>query len=159
MKLSRRSRRGKHQLSLRERRDSPASARGCTCVFISSSCSFRTFTCILYSDTCLSICGTTRCLQEREHPGVRTTNALLSSSQYQLSLQPVLLLGLLQDHVCLCQFGLQQLLFQISVLEDLLQVLQSSQIKALPPKPLPQLSFALSVCSGSVPPRAGHILK
>lgn len=52
---------------------------------------------------------------------------LLKSSQYQFFLQPVLLLSLLQYHVCLCELGLQQLLFQISVFEDLLQVLENSQ--------------------------------
>lgn len=106
-----------------------------------------TFTCILYSDTCLSICGIMRCLQENEHPGIRTANMLLNSSRYQLLLQPVLLLGLLQYHVCLCEFGLQQLLFQISVFEDLLQVLQRSQIKSLTAK-TPHSLACVSVCDG-----------
>lgn len=102
-----------------------------------------TFTCILYSDSCLSICGIVRCLRDNELPGLRSTNMRLKSSRYQFLLQPVLLLGLLRYHVGLCQFGLQQLLLQISVLEDLLQVLQSSQIKSLTSRtPTAQLAFS-----------------
>lgn len=39
----------------------------------------------------------------------------------------MLLLGLLQQHVGLREFGLQQLFFQVSVFEDLLQVLEDNQ--------------------------------
>lgn len=101
-----------------------------------------TFTCILYSDSCLSICGIMRCLRDNELAGLRSTNMRLKSSRYQFLLQPVLLLGLLRYHVGLGHFGLQQLLLQISVLEDLLQVLQSSQIKSLKSgTPTAQLAF------------------
>lgn len=39
----------------------------------------------------------------------------------------MLLLGLLQQHVGLREFGLQQLFFQVSVFEDLLQVLEDNR--------------------------------
>jgi len=45
-----------------------------------------------------------------------------------LFFQLVLLLNLLQDHVCLREFGFQQLLLQVSVLEDLFQVLEDIQV-------------------------------
>lgn len=43
---------------------------------------------------------------------------------HKLSLQLVFLLGLLQQHVGLREFGLQQLLLEVPVFEDLLQVLR-----------------------------------
>lgn len=43
---------------------------------------------------------------------------------HELSLQLVFLLGLLQQHVGLREFGLQQLLLEVPVFEDLLQVLR-----------------------------------
>lgn len=60
---------------------------------------------------------------------IRITNMLLEfltnplKKTYALLLELVLLFRLLQHHGCLCEFGLQQLLLQVSVLEDLLQVL------------------------------------
>lgn len=45
---------------------------------------------------------------------------------YKVSLQLVLLLGLLQEHVRLRELGFQQLLLQVSVLEDLFQVLENT---------------------------------
>lgn len=47
---------------------------------------------------------------------------------YMLFFQFVLLLCLLQYHVCLCEFGFQQLFFQVSVFEDLFQVLEDIQV-------------------------------
>lgn len=47
---------------------------------------------------------------------------------HELLLQLVLLLGLLQEQVGLRQFGFQQLLLQVSVLEDLFQVLEDMQL-------------------------------
>lgn len=43
---------------------------------------------------------------------------------HKLSLQFVFLLSLLQQHVGLREFGLQQLLLEVPVFEDLLQVLR-----------------------------------
>lgn len=43
---------------------------------------------------------------------------------HELPLQLVLLLRLLQDHVCLSEFGLQQFLLEVPVFEHLLQVLE-----------------------------------
>lgn len=47
---------------------------------------------------------------------------------YELFFQLVLVLDLLHHHVCLREFGLQQLFFQVSVFEHLLQVLEDSQV-------------------------------
>lgn len=70
--------------------------------------------------------------QENEHCGIRivTMQQIKMDQTYKLYLQLVLLLSLLQHHVCLCEFGLQQLFFQVPVLKDLLQVLEESQVNS-----------------------------
>lgn len=47
---------------------------------------------------------------------------------YMVFFQLMLLLCFLQQHVCLREFGFQQLFFQVSVLENLFQVLEDIQV-------------------------------
>lgn len=70
--------------------------------------------------------------RENEQRGSERQNANSSGRQqirsaYKLLLQLVLLLGLLQQHVGLREFGLQELLFQVSVFEHLFQVLENNR--------------------------------
>lgn len=47
---------------------------------------------------------------------------------YMVFFQLMLLLCFLQQHVCLREFGFQQLFFQVSVLENLFQVLEDIRV-------------------------------
>lgn len=76
-------------------------------------------------------------LHENEHYRIRIANMTLKClwhwtnlihKTYKLLFQLVLLLCLLQYCVCLRKFGLQQLFLQVSVLEDLFQVLEDNQV-------------------------------
>lgn len=51
---------------------------------------------------------------------------IVRNKTHELFFQLVLLLRLLQDHVGLRELGVQQLFFQVSVFEDLFQVLKGS---------------------------------
>lgn len=142
----------------------------CTWLLMSFSCSFKAFICNLYSDTCFSICrNLKKCLVNLNTRGQDYFQSVtfllvvpdnLLCITHKLSLQLVLLLRLLQDHVCLSEFGLQQFLLEVPVFEYLLQVLEKDNEAGRDFRVWISKSFLVFVHGrASVPPPAGRIVK